>query len=95
MMVEKAEIPNAPKRPACIDPATTASDLVEEVIAGKKTVFEVRSYLQSIKHPGERLKLQYEFQQQLWSKMGIHHGIDKWGDYVKSLKKLQSQFIPE
>ncbi len=94
-MVEKVELPSAPKSTTSINQQITAMELAADVIAGKKTVSEVRSFLQSIKHPGERLKMQYEFRQQLWSKIGAHHGIDKWGDYVKSLKKLQSQFVSE
>ncbi len=95
MMEEKAEIPSGPKSPAINDITGTATELAAEVIAGKMTVFQVRHYLQSIKNPGERLKLQYEFRQQLSFKLGVHPGIDKWGDYVKSLKKLQTRFIPE
>ena len=92
MMEEKIEIPRDPKSTPPIDPVATATELAAAVIAGKKTIFEVRSFLLSIKHPGERLKIQHEFRQQLWFKLGVHNGIDKLGDYVNSLKKLQSQF---
>ncbi len=94
-MERKTEIPREPKSLAPADPIVTAAELAAAVIAGKKSISEARYILQSIKHPGERLKMQYEFRQLLWAKLGLHHGIDKWGDYVASLKKLQSQFIPE
>ncbi len=95
MMVEKVETPNAPQNNASEDPRVTATELAADVIAGRKTIFEARKFLTSIKHPGERLKVQYEFRQQLASKIGINHGIDKWGDYVASLKNLRSRFVPE
>ncbi len=95
MMVEKVATPSAPINNDSVDPRVTATELAADVIAGRKTIFEARKFLTSIKHPGERLKVQFEFRQQLASKLGINHGIDKWGDYVKSLKNLRARFIPE
>jgi hypothetical protein len=95
MMAEKMEISSAPKNTVSLDPHETAMELAADVFAGKKTMFEVRAFLLSIKNPSERLKIQYEFRQLLWTKLGLHQGIDKWGDYTKSLKTLQSRFTTE
>ncbi len=99
-MVEKAtrvEIPVAPKNPPSpvADLQATINELTDDLIAGRKSLIDVRRYLMSIKHPGERLKAQYEFRQQIRRKLGLSPGIDKWGDYVNSLKRLQSRFIPQ
>ncbi len=93
--VVKVEIPSTPKNLPSADLRETARELAEDLIAGKRTLVDVRKYLMSIKHPGERLKAQYEFRQQIRSKLGLNHGIDRWGDYVNSLKRLQARFIPE
>ena len=80
------------KNPQSGDPLTKGQALADDLIAGKKSLIDVRKYLMSIKHPGERLKTQFEFSQRIRLKLGLNNGIDKWGDYVNSLKKLQSQF---
>ncbi len=94
MMVEKAEIPDPAKGASPSDIRGAVTDLAAELIAGKKSLIDVRKYLMSIKHPGDRLKAQYEFRQQIRFKLGLSHGIDKWGDYVNSLKRLQAKFVP-
>jgi len=94
-MEEKAELPSLPKDEKALDARATGLELAADVIAGRKSVMDVRSFLQTIKHPGVRLKVQYEFRQQLWSKVGPSLGVDNWTNYVKSLKNLQSQFIPD
>jgi hypothetical protein len=94
-MAEKVDISSDSKRADSLDPHATALGLAADIIAGRKTMSEVRTFLLSVKNPGERLKIQYEFRQQLWTKLGLHQGIDKWGDYTKSLKTLQSRFTTE
>ncbi|HMF33722.1 MAG TPA: hypothetical protein VKK79_20020 [Candidatus Lokiarchaeia archaeon] len=79
---------------ADLDPKDLASDLVDDVIGGKMKVFDVRRTIISIRHPGIRLKVDYEFRRLLRERMNVR-GIDNWESYTRSLRSLKSRFNPE